>query len=124
MRVSDVVIINSIAEEVYVIARDHGFHSDSPTPGSGELATVDRVAKFCANIHGETSELWEAARKGNLNKPCDKDGCDLTCAEEELADLAIRVMDCAVVLGVDLGSAILKKSRYNEGRPFMHGKTA
>jgi NTP pyrophosphatase (non-canonical NTP hydrolase) len=124
MKDSDILVINSMAKEMYQIAADHGFHSDSPKPGSGEEATIDRIAKFCANIHGETSELWEAARKGKLKAPCDKDGCDLNCSEEELADLAIRVCDCAVVLGVDLGRAIQKKSKYNEGRPFMHGKTA
>jgi NTP pyrophosphatase (non-canonical NTP hydrolase) len=124
MKDTDVPVINTVADEMYLIALQHGFHSDSPVPGTGEPVTVDRVAKFCANILGEAAELWEAARKGTLNKPCDKDGCDLTCAEEELADLVIRAMDCAVVLGVDLGSAILKKSRYNESRPFMHGKKA
>ena len=66
----------------------------------------------------------EAARKGKLDEPCDKEGCDLTCAEEELADLLIRTMDCAVVLGVDLGRAVRRKSQYNAGRPFMHGKKA
>ena len=124
MKDSDVPVINAIATEVYQIAADHGFHSDSPKPGSGEEATIGRLAKFCANLHGEASELWEAARKGKLKDLCDKEGCDLTCAEEELADLAIRVFDCAVVLNVDIGRAILVKSKYNESRPFMHGKTA
>jgi NTP pyrophosphatase (non-canonical NTP hydrolase) len=124
MKDADVPVINAIALEVYEIARDHGFHSDSPLPGSGELVTVDRVSKFCSNLHGEVSELWEAARKGKLDEPCDKEGCDLTCAEEELADLLIRTMDCAVVLGVDLGRAVRRKSQYNAGRPFMHGKKA
>ena len=124
MKDTDVPIINLVAWKMYCIAANHGFHSDSPRPGSGEKATVDRVSKFCSNMHGEVSELWEATRKGKLDAPCDKEGCELTCAEEELADLVIRAMDCAVVLGVDLGAAILKKSRYNEGRPFMHGKMA
>jgi len=124
MKDTDVSIINIVAREMYVIAAEHGFHSDSPLPGSGKKATVDRVSKFCSNMHGEVSELWEAARKGKLDVPCDKEECELTCAEEELADLVIRAMDCAVVLGVDLGDAILKKSKYNAGRPFMHGKKA
>jgi NTP pyrophosphatase (non-canonical NTP hydrolase) len=124
MKISDDYVISEVAREMYDIAFEHGFHADSPIPGSGVPATTDRLAKFAANLHGEVSEFWEAARKGKLNSPCDKEGCDLTCAEEELADLAIRTMDCAVVLGVNLGAAIRKKSDYNRSRPFMHGKLA
>lgn len=124
MKTEEAVVINSVAREVYEIAFEHGFHHDSVMPGGGDMVTVGRMAKFCANLHGEAAELWEAARKGNLHKPCDKEGCALTCAEEELADLVIRAMDCAVVLGIDLGQAILKKSEFNRSRPHMHGKLA
>jgi NTP pyrophosphatase (non-canonical NTP hydrolase) len=124
MKDSDSLVITTVAHEMYEIAADHGFHRDSPELGTSEPVTIERVAKFCANLHGEASELWEAARKGKLNDLCDKKGCDLTCAEEELADLVIRAMDCAVVLGVDLGAAIRVKSQYNKTRPYMHGKTA
>lgn len=110
--------INAVAEEMYLIARDHGFHDkDGYTP------TLDRMASFCANLHGEVSELWESTRKGTLEKPCDKP-ISLTCAEEELADLVIRVMDTAVSLHIDLGRAIALKADYNRTRPFMHGKKA
>lgn len=124
MRKANIDVINEVARDMYRIAFEHGFHADSPLPDSPEEATVDRVAKFCANLHGEVSELWEAARKGNLNASCDKDGCFMTCAEEELADIAIRLMDTAVVLKVDLGKAIFNKSEFNRSRPFMHGKRA
>jgi NTP pyrophosphatase (non-canonical NTP hydrolase) len=124
MKKTDIDVINEVSRDMYQIAFEHGFHKDSPSLDSGEEATVDRVAKFCANLHGEVSELWEAARKGNLNAQCDKDGCFMTCAEEELADLAIRLMDTAVVLRVDLGKAIFNKSEFNRSRSFMHGKRA
>lgn len=120
MDLKDIAAIRRVSAEVYKIAADHGFHQN-PT---SEATDLGRLAKFCANIHGEVSEFWEAARKGALNKPCDKEGCALTCAEEELADIMIRTMDAAVTLGIDLGQAIVKKSAYNEGRPYMHGKLA
>jgi NTP pyrophosphatase (non-canonical NTP hydrolase) len=110
--------INDVAERMYLIARDHGFHDRD-----GSTIIIARMAEFCANLHGEVSELWEAARKGNLDKPCDKPVL-LTCAEEELADIVIRVMDTAVALHIDLGRAITLKSGYNHTRPFMHGKQA
>ena len=117
---SHVVAINEVSAEVYKIAADHGFHPDAFT----EATDLGRLAKFCANLHGEISELWEAARKGTLSKSCDKDGCPLTCAEEELADIIIRAMDTAIALDIDLGMAICTKSLYNKTRPHMHGKLA
>jgi NTP pyrophosphatase (non-canonical NTP hydrolase) len=117
---SHVIAINQVSAEVYKIAADHGFHPDAVT----EATDLGRLAKFCANLHGEISELWEAARKGTLFKSCDKDGCPLTCAEEELADIIIRAMDTAIALDIDLGMAICTKSLYNKTRPHMHGKLA
>jgi NTP pyrophosphatase (non-canonical NTP hydrolase) len=113
--------LNVLATEMYEIADDHGFHDNDCQPVEDDLG---RVASFVANLHGEVSELWEAARKGKLRAQCDKMNCNLSCAEEELADIMIRAMDTAVALGVDLGNAILVKSGYNVGRPFMHGKKA
>lgn len=112
------VAINSAAKRMYDIAAAHGFHDND---GAG--VTVERMASYVANLHGEVTELWEAARRGKLSAPCDKD-CALTCAEEELADIVIRAMDAAVAMGIDLGRAITLKSIYNQGRPHMHGKLA
>lgn len=39
----------------------------------------------------------------------------------ELADIVIRVMDCAVRYGIDLGAEIELKHAYNKTRPFRHG---
>ena len=108
-----------VAAKVFMIAKEHGFHDGDRV----ELVTLDRIAKFCANLHGEVSELWEAARKDNLYEPCDKKA-KLTYAEEELADIIIRALDTARTLGVDIGAAIKLKSAYNEQRENMHGKLA
>ena len=108
---------SDVARDVFTNAISKGFHVNDTPP------TLDRVATYCANLHGEVSELWEAARKGNLNNPCDKK-CNLTCAEEELADIVIRALDTAHGLGVDIGRAVHLKSEYNATRPHMHGKLA
>lgn len=39
----------------------------------------------------------------------------------ELADIVIRVMDCAVRYGIDLGQEIELKHAYNKTRPYRHG---
>ena len=46
----------------------------------------------------------------------------LSCAEEELADIVIRVLDVSRRLGIDIMRAIAVKHTYNVTRPFRHGK--
>jgi len=95
-----------------------------PIREGGELVDVGRMARFIVNLIGEASELWEATSENKLDQLCDKEHCDLSCEEEELADLAIRLMDLATARRVNLGRAIRIKSEYNKTRPFMHGKKA
>ena len=110
--------INAIADELYQNAVSKGFHDYD-----GVTNTVELFSKWVANLHGEVSELWEAARKGQLYKQCDKD-VPLTCAEEEFADIFIRCCDSAKAFGIDLGRAVALKAAYNAGREHMHGKLA
>lgn len=119
--------IQEVAQEMYQISKDHGFHNNEvptaiPNPDDANiyLLTEKPIGSWIANLHGEVSELWEAYRNRKLFLKCDK-ACDLTCAEEELADIMIRCMDTSVALGVDLGRAIRIKSEYNRSRPHKHG---
>lgn len=111
----NIKVINDVAWTVYQNAVNKGFHQNDD-----RFSDVDNFARWTANLHGEVSELWEAARKGVLSKPCDKD-CGLTCAEEELADIVIRAFDTASAYGIDIGEAIAKKHGFNMGRSLMHG---
>lgn len=103
--------LNEWAQAFWQNAEDHGFHE----PGMN-----NDPATWCANIHGEVSELWEAYRKGKLDEPCDKP-IDLTCAEEELADIIIRAAEIAVHKGLDIERAVSIKHAYNVCRPYKHG---
>ncbi len=114
---SVVQAVNDLAEHVYETARVSGWH-DEPVP----------VPVSVANIHGEASELWESFRKNTLHEPCDKSEKmsasgikPLTCLEEELADLLIRVLDTAREHKVDIGEAVRRKDAYNQTRSFRHG---
>lgn len=105
------------ARSVHELARAKGWY-DTPV-------TVDNRV---ANMHGEVSEFWEAYRAGTLNEWCDKAQKmveaglpPLTCAEEELADMIIRALDCAAMLKIDIGRAIHIKHRFNSTRPYRHG---
>ena len=108
--------INDLAADVYRNACDKGFHDDD-----SNRSTVENFGIWTANLHGEVSELWEAARKGHLHQLCDKKGSGLTNEEEELADIIIRAFDTATARGIDIGNAILKKHAYNKTRPHRHG---
>lgn len=111
-------IINAVHKNAVV----HGFH-----PKNEKL--IDFIGKSMANIHREVSELWEAFRCGQEKELCDKanmmrahDLPPLSCEEEELADMAIRVFDLSKRLKIDLLRAILIKHAYNKTRPYKHGK--
>lgn len=85
------------------------------------------IARSCSNIHGEVSELWEAYRRGQIDEPCDKMPkmvemglAPLSNAEEELADILIRVLDISAHLGINLAHAVAHKQAYNESRPYRH----
>lgn len=74
-----------------------------------------------ALIHSEASELLEAVRTGNLQSdhiPA------FSLAEEECADIIIRVLDLAWRRNWNVAEAILAKTLYNKFRPPMHGGKA
>lgn len=112
--------INAIAKHVYQVSKISGFHEND-----GDITDLKnaRFGDFVSNLHGEVSELWEAYRKGKLNQQCDKP-VELSCCEEELADIIIRCFDTAVTLGIDIAKAIQVKDSYNQTRPYKHGDKA
>jgi NTP pyrophosphatase (non-canonical NTP hydrolase) len=112
--------INELADHFWSVAKGLGFH-DEPVP----------MAVMVANLHSEVSELWEAFRNNSLQQPCDKAPKmkalglpELTCIEEELADIFIRCLDTAREHGVDLAKAVIAKDAYNQTRPHKNGGKA
>lgn len=109
--------INEFAKAVHENAKAKGFHDGQQT-----------MASYCANLHGEASELWESYRNGTWDKACDKVNemealglPGLGCAEEELADIIIRALDVMLALGIDPEEALDAKHRFNLTRPHGHG---
>ena len=118
--------LNELSKAAYDNAKAKGFHDKDD-----QNSLVDNYKGWVANFHSEVSELWEAAKTNNLNQLCDKAqfmedqlGDHLTCEEEELADIIIRVLDTAGARGINIGRAVLLKMAYNATRPHMHGKLA
>ena len=69
-----------------------------------------KVPGVLALIHSEVSEAMEGFRAGDKHN-----------FEEELADVLIRVLDCASGLGFDMDAAVSNKLEANRTRGYRHG---
>lgn len=117
--------INQLADAAHANAKEKGFH-DAKERGETDEQFVIMHTNL---LHEEVAELFSAVRKGEFNLPCDKAEKmvdlglpPLTCAEEEYADIVIRVFDQCRRLGINIQVAIQAKHGYNTTRERMHGK--
>lgn len=84
----------------------------------GWLTVERRDGELIALIHSEVSECLEALRHDN---PVSDHVAEISLAEEELADVIIRVMDLAYCKGWNIPKALFLKMQYNKTRPYRHG---
>lgn len=100
--------INEMAQKAYSNSKAHGFWESDRNKG-----------EMLALIHSEVSECLEGVRKNRMDDHLP----DVTMEAAELADIMIRVGDYAHGFGIDLEAVIIAKMKYNESRPYKHGKT-
>lgn len=99
--------MQNLIDDVHRNAREHGWWDQERN-----------VAEAIALMHSELSEALEAARKGF---PAD-DKVLFDNFTVELADCIIRIFDLAGGMELQLVEAILAKHKYNQSRPYKHGK--
>ena len=98
--------LHNLGKEIIKINKANGWNVLRPN----QWGDVYRVPTALALIHSEVSEALEAFREGDRDH-----------FEEEMADVLIRVLDCAHGLGLDLDWAVATKLEKNKTRGFRHG---
>lgn len=98
-----------LAAEINEINRANGWNVCTPD----DAENVYKLGTVLALIHSEVSEALEAVRKGDREN-----------FAEELADVLIRVLDCAGGLGIDLDAEVRAKLEKNRLRGYRHGGKA
>ena len=101
-------VLDALAQEVHDNARRKGFWDGQRNDG-----------EMIALVHSELSELLEALRDGD---PKSEKIAGFSAAEEEAADVVIRMLDLCAGRGWRLGEAVVAKMRYNAGRRYKHGR--
>lgn len=98
--------LNQLGSEINEINRANGWQVCQPQ----DWQETYKIPGVLALIHSEVSEALEAFRKG-----------DQANFSEELADVIIRVLDCAAGLGLDIDAEVFNKLQKNRQRGFKHG---
>ena len=98
--------LNGLAHEIRQINLDNGWN----VIVFGDWEDTYKVPTILALIHSEVSEALEAFRHNDHEN-----------FGEELADILIRVLDCAPGLGIDIDAAVADKLAKNRTRGYRHG---
>jgi NTP pyrophosphatase (non-canonical NTP hydrolase) len=111
--------LNALAARIFDNAKSHGFHSDFDNIPEKLMLIVSELGGACEALRvGRRFILkdFNDAGEGAFERHC-KD-----TFEDELADVIIRTLDLAGSLGVNIDFHVAEKMKYNESRPFLHGK--
>ena len=105
-------MINDLVKKAHENRVKHGFWEKDRD--FGEIISL---------MHSELSEAFEEYRNGRkFDEIYYKDDNKPSGIPAELADTIIRIFDFCGGNNIDLEKIILEKMKYNETRPYKHGK--
>jgi NTP pyrophosphatase (non-canonical NTP hydrolase) len=104
--------INQTAQRIHDCAHSKGFYGGNRCPGPPCVHMSGSAISAIMLVVTELAEAVEAIRKS-----------DRVNFREEIADATIRLFDLAAAEGIDLAAEMETKMKFNETRPYRHGKT-
>lgn len=132
--------INELVTRAHDNAVKHGFW-DPPLDFGTAIALIhSELSEALEEVRAGRKAVWFACNEAEQKDvPCQPESewdclrygkeaeCDLRGQKPEgyaveLADAVIRIADLCGHLGIDLGEVLELKMKYNEGRPYKHGK--
>jgi NTP pyrophosphatase (non-canonical NTP hydrolase) len=99
--------------------RDKGWREDARMRSDRERAEF--VAALLMLIVSEAAEALEDVREGHFSARTNSENGKPEGLPSELADIVIRTLDLADMLGINLTAALEEKHSYNLGRAHRHG---
>lgn len=122
--------LNELRDMIHKNAVDHGFYEIDTS-----MLNKHNILEKLMLVVSELGEACEAYRKGHYanmahfsRRPLNSDfngyfECSIKDSfEDEIADSIIRLFDLAGFMNIDIEKHIALKMKYNESRPYKHGK--
>lgn len=113
-------MLNELRDEIHTNAKNHGFYENEKN-----------IPEILMLIVSELGEAMEAYRKDHytgkyaLQKNISNNDFELFIKdrfEDEIADTIIRLLDLCGYMKIDIDTHVALKMKYNESRPYKHGK--
>ncbi len=127
--------LNQLAADIHENAVAHGWWEEERTLPEILMLCVSELSEALEEFRdGKTPGIYYFCKYHDTRTKCPDqfDGCrcgknaDCTILKPEgidieLADCIIRILDYCGRVGIDIGSAIAVKHKYNKGREYRHG---
>jgi NTP pyrophosphatase (non-canonical NTP hydrolase) len=117
--------LNDLAAEIFENAKRHGFHKKNENISEKLMLIVSELGEACEALRkgkrfSESEYIMAQVSGVPQGEIFEQDVKDTF--EDELADVLIRTFDLMASMGIDVDFHVLNKMRYNESRPYKHGK--
>ena len=121
-----IVKLDELSKVIHDIAKSKGFWDKPSETGTllmlvtselSEALEADRKGKYADMQRFSEDSVYMKGSFVNSFEECIKD-----TFEDELADSLIRILDIAASRNIDIQEHVLLKLKYNQTRPYKHGK--